>query len=240
MVLSSVARLGGNGVSLTDLAEDTGLSPSTLHRYITVLVETGYLYRAPGTKLLSLGGRAVALGRIEHDPEAAYSKIATALLHLRGATGETSFASQMAGQEVVCIAMERGTNPLHLSVSVGQTIPPIHAASARAVLAFVDPGVAAAAWSMNATTDDGSAEEFIDHLGLIRERGFDICDSEFDRGVFAIAAPVFLAGTGDLFGALTVAGSAERFASTKDRDQAVHLVLTTCLELSARAASSLP
>lgn len=233
-VLSAVARLGGEGVSLSDLARDTGLSPSTLHRYVSVLIETGYIRRT-SSKLLFLGGKSVALGASVYDPDALAVRIRLALGGLRAATGETSFASQLSGTEVVCIAMERGTNPLQLSVRVGQSIPPLHAASARAVLAFAEDSVVAASWSrsFNGEADPDGLRRFFAQLGTIRERGFDISDSEFDKGVWAVAAPILSSVTQELFGALAVAGAAERFGSKAVRDDTVQLVLEAAADVSA-------
>ncbi len=234
-VLSAVARLGGEGVSLSDLAKDTGLSPSTLHRYVSILIEMGYLRRS-ATKLLFVGGLTVALGASVYDADSIAVRIRSALRDLRTATGETSFASQLSGNEVVCIAMERGTNPLQLSVRVGQTIPPVHAASARAVLAFVEESVVEASWSRVDDGDSGPAglRRFFSQLDTIRERGFDICNSEFDRGVWAVAAPVIPTVTEGLLGAVAVAGAAERFGTKAVRDATVQLVVAAAADLSAQ------
>ncbi len=234
-VLSAVAQLGGNGVSLSDLAKETGLSPSTVHRYITVLIEMGYLRRS-STKLLSLGGLSIALGASVYDPDALATRIRSTLESLRAATGETSFVSQLLGTEVLCIAMERGTNPLQLSVRVGQTIPPFHAASARVVLAFAEDSVVEASWERfsSGAADPGGLRRFFAQLETIRERRFDICDSEFDKGVWAVAAPVLSSVTDGMFGAVAVAGAAERFGTEAVRDATLKLVVDAASKLSSQ------
>lgn len=231
-IVSSVARLGADGVSLSDLSDETGLPPSTLHRHVTVLVELGYLRRG-ASKLVSLGARSVALGASIYDPDALAGRTRAALRSLHAATRETSFASQLVGTDVVCVEMVPGAYPLQLSVRVGQTIPPLHAASARAVLAYADQAVAEASWAGSADGGD-RLEEFLDQLHGIRARGYDICDSEFDHGVWAVAAPVISVATGELYGALAVAGAADRFKTSTARTRTIDLVVEAAAALSSQ------
>ncbi|MEE9415694.1 MAG: IclR family transcriptional regulator [Acidimicrobiales bacterium] len=229
VVLAAVASRS-EAISLADLAESTELSLSTVHRYSSALVELGYLRRG-ADKRFTLGARGVALGAGAIDPEAIASRVQQVLQDLRSATGETSFASQLAGYEPICVAMERGTNPLQLSVRVGQTIPPLHAASARAILAFSEEDIVDKAFA-NASGVDAEPLDFKRLLEQIRNRGFDICDSEFDEGVWAVAAPVLSGRTSELFGSITVAGSQVAFASAARRDEVIQLVLAASRSLS--------
>lgn len=228
-ILSAVASRP-EPVSLVELTRLTGLTASTVHRYLATLVDLGYLQRG-ADKRFSLAARGLALGASATDPEAIATRVRDSLRRLRSETGETSFASQLAGHEVVCIAMDRGTKPLHLSVRVGQTIPPLHAASARAVLAFVNESSAAKAFD-SAADGRGSLTDFRDRLRTIRARGYDICDSEFDHGVWAAAAPVRSSQTGELFGAIAVAGPAATLARTEQSRRVVDLVCAEADRLS--------
>lgn len=232
-LLTAVSSAGPEGISISELSNLTGLSPSTIHRYVTEMRDAGYLQRGPNREL-SLAGRALALGAVGRGYNGMQDRLRSALDGLRSATGETSFASQLAGTNVVCIAMEPGTYPLQLSVKVGQTIPPLHAASARAVLAYVDKSIVADCWAqLSGIERDITLTAFHDQLGQIRDRGYDICDSEFDHGVWAVAAPVFLKDSHQLFGALAIAGAAERFNSESTRSETIDLVVDTAKKLAA-------
>jgi len=233
LVLSTVASQPA-AVTITQLAELTGLSVSTVHRYSAALVEAGYLHRN-ADKGFTLAGRGFALATLARAPDGVAVRVRESLRELRLATGETSFASQLAGHDVVCVAMERGTNPLQLSVRVGQTIPPLHAASARVVLAFSDQTVVEKAIAGSSDLSPGSADDFISRLTEIRSRGFDICDSEFDHGVWAVAAPVVPIETGELFGSIAVAGSAVTFSSVDKRTMVIDLVVSAASAASARS-----
>ncbi len=233
LVLSTVASRP-EAITITELAELTGLSVSTVHRYSAALVDIGYL-RRNADKRFSLAGRGIALAAAASDPDAVSTRVRDSLRELRTATGETSFASQLAGHEVVCVAMERGTNPLQLSVRVGQTIPPLRAASARVVLAFTDQDVARNAFAKSSDASTENIDDFIARLAQIRSRGFDICDSEFDYGVWAVAAPVLTRDTGDLFASIAVAGSAAAFSSDERRETVIDLVISAAGVVSARS-----
>jgi len=233
LVLSTVASQPAP-VTITQLADLTGLSVSTVHRYSAALVEVGYLHRN-ADKGFSLAGRGLALAASASGPDAVATRVRDSLRELRLATGETSFASQLAGHDVVCVAMERGTNPLQLSVRVGQTIPPLHAASARVVLAFSDQTVVRNAIARSPDLSPDGVDDFIARLTEIRSRGFDICDSEFDHGVWAVAAPVLPIDSGELFGSIAVAGSAATFSRREKRETVIDLVVSAASSVSARS-----
>ncbi len=228
---------------MSELGAFTGLSPSTLHRHVASLLDTGYLRREEGSKLVELGGRALALGAVGHSEDSVYGRIRAGVSRLRTTLDETSFASQLAGEDIICIAMERGSKPLHLSVSIGQTIPPRRAASARVVLASLPVDQATAIYERAGDGKPCSGlAEFLDHLAQIREQGHDTCDDELDVGVWAVAVPILhsgdyrngvrLAGGTGVVGALAVAGPSKRFRSIEERQEAVILAKRTARGVS--------
>src|SRR5699024_12396807 len=83
--------------------------------------------------------------------------------------------------------------PSRLFVRVGQTMPLNAAASARVLLAWRDPEEVRQVLSRSALLrfmqgTPVSIDEVFSHLQLIRSRGYDICDSELDDSVWAVAA----------------------------------------------------
>lgn len=220
-VLTAVAQLGGRGVGLIELGKETELSPSTLHRHVTSLLDTGYLQRQPGSKALDLGGRALALGAIWLDPASAHARVRSGVAELGEKLGETAFASQLAGDEIVCVGMQRGSNPLHLTVGLGQTIPPERAASARVILANIPREQALAVLDASPSCSDTERDALAERLEDIRDRGYDTCDDELDAGVWAVAAPVCYPDGSGVFGALAIAGPSKRFSTDLERTSAI-------------------
>jgi len=81
-------------------------------------------------------------------------------------------------------------------VQPGQSMPLHAAASARVILAYRDPAMVESLLSTQPRPSFTPAtvreiNQVIDHLDEIRATGYDVCDSELDEGVWAVAAPVY-------------------------------------------------
>lgn len=230
-VLSSVAAQSGP-VTLGELADTTGLSLSTLHRYVHQLIDLGYLRLGP-SKEISVGPRTMALGAAALGSDAMAPLVSSVLGGLSRSTGATSFVGQLVGNEVICTAMERGSNPLHLTVRIGQVIPVRSAASARAILAFTPSEALSSVWEQSGGKPGPELGAFERYLESIRDSGFDICDSELDDGVWAVAAPIRTKASNALYGSVAVAGPLSLFATEASRNLTIKQVIQASIDLSA-------
>ena len=232
-VLSSVAAQSGS-ITLAELSKVTDLSMSTLHRYVHRLIELGHLRSGPG-KELSIGPATMALGAAALSSDSTASLISSVLGELSRGTGATSFVGRLVGNEVICTAMQEGANPLHLTVRIGQVIPVHQAAAARSLLAFASPAAVASVWDHSGGRPGAEFREFQGYLDRVRRDGFDVCDSELDEGVWAVAAPIRNEVTGSLYGSVAVAGPASLFATEESRTETIGRVILAASELSVTA-----
>ncbi|TAM70195.1 MAG: IclR family transcriptional regulator [Microbacteriaceae bacterium] len=234
-VLSCLAE-NPHGLTLQQLHTRLDIPLASIYRIVATLEHENFVARSAATKRYSLGQGARRLGR-GPDYTAHLVPPPAPLLDLAAATNETVFLTQLIDSRVVCVALVESRHHLRLFVRVGQEMPLHAAASARAILAFRDPVLVEALLSSNppgflAKDTLRNAGEVIDHLGAVRERGFDICDNELDDDVWAVSAPVFDA-TGRVEYAVALAAASARMQTPEKRTSAVAEVLSAAQKLSA-------
>jgi IclR family acetate operon transcriptional repressor len=233
MVLRTVAA-ADDGKSLADLSAELHLAPATTHRLLAVLTEEGYLSRdsttrryfaGPGLLDLAVGGRPHRL------PELADQY----LRELGHRFDETVFLTERISDRAVCVSMVESRRPLRLSVYTGHHLPWHAAASARAILAFLDESdiyalLGSQRMTRYTTGTPQTMDDVLEHLEQVRKRGFDVCDDELDDRVWAAAAPVF-DGSGAILGAVTLAAPADRISTLDSRSAVIEAVRRTARQI---------
>lgn len=201
------------GVTFQQLHRELGIPLGSMHRVLGALEAEQFVARSTATKRYSLGPAALSLGYHEQ-----YDTILMAppqeLIDLGRDTGETVFMTRMVDSRVICVSLVESRHPLRLYVRIGQEMPLHAAASARIILAHRDATLVEAiltAQRREAYTPGTMREvnQLIDRLAAARRRGFDVCSSELDDDVWAVAAPVF-DSTGRVEYAVTLAAAAGR------------------------------
>lgn len=205
------AIAGAEGpVSLTGIAQATGMAAPKAHRYLASLIRAGLVARDPDSGHYALGPLAVtvglsALGRL--DPE---RRGRAAVRRLAHDLGETALLAVLANRGATVAAVEPAAQSVFMAVRVGSVLSMARSASGRAFLAFHDdPAVRA-----EAATELAPAE--IDALVAgIRSAGVACVRDTMLAGISAVAAPVF-DHEGRVVQVLTVLGSSTGFDATPD------------------------
>lgn len=225
------------GVSLTDLARETGIPPSTTHRLANALGRDGLVqfdpvskrYR-PGLRLFELGQKA---GQV-------YGFAGTALPVMQRVTGRTQEATLMSvldGLEHLYIHYVDGPLPVSVRSEPGRH-GPLHATSMGKVLIAFSADetredllrrVPLTAAGPNAITDRDALRR---EISLVRGRGYATADEEHHAGLRAVAVPVSRPG-GGVFAALSTAAPAFR-KSLPDLVDLVPVLQEAAAELAAR------
>src|SRR3546814_19890203 len=96
--------------------------------------------------------------------------------------------------QVVCLDMVESTHPLRCSFVKGRSLPLAKGASAKALLAFMNPTRRAAA--LNRLSDENvlspdARNAFEQQLEQIRIQGYATSNSEVDAGIWGISAPIY-------------------------------------------------
>lgn len=199
----------GRPVSLSELAEASGLPMPTVHRLLKFLTGEGYVRQEPD-KRYALGLRLIRLG------QAASRGLGTwATPFLAGLVdrfGETANMAILQGDSVVYVAQVASPQSMRMFTEVGKVVMPHCTGVGKAILTELpDRDVVALLerTGMPARTEHTivTPQEMVRVLGEARKAGYALDDGEQELGVRCIAVPV----TGLPFlAALSVSGPSGR------------------------------
>lgn len=217
------------GVSISELAQRTGLTVSTAHRLARTLTEAGLLYQDPRTERYQLGPALVVLGE-KAARRLGYQHALPLLEELAAATGESINLGIRAGNEVRVVLDVVSRQPLRFNQESGSRVPMHVSAMGKCLLAGaedIEAEIVALGDLVKAThrtiTD---RDQLRAELELVRERGWALNDEERNPGVRAIAAPV-PAPDGGVLGAISIQGPTVRITDDRLPELAALLDKTT-------------
>lgn len=220
-------------LSAAQLAERCQLPLSTVYRLLQTLESRGFVSLAGGGRFqlgASILGMLRVLGR---QIDQGIGGVALPIMEgLAAATGETVILTIVSNEVAVCIQSVESAQALRLSFRRGMINPLWSGASAKVLLAFLDPAAQAAVVEQAAGQRYASGawierEALQAQLAAIRAGGYAFTGDEVDLGVRAVAVPVLKQG-GRLLAGLSIAAPRDRLA-----DELVPAI--TC-QLSAAAA----
>jgi len=223
------------GVTMQTLHRDLDIPLATLHRLLGTLEQADWLERSPTSKRFFLGRAARELDTARR-PSREQAEPPAALTRAADQTGETVFITRLTDDGVVCVSIVEAVHPLRLFVHLGEEVPLHAAASARAILAYqpveeVERLLAASPRAAFTNRTMREVNRILDHLNVIRRRGFDICDNELDDGVWAISAPI-VGIDGRVDAAVTLAAAKHRVLDPTAREHAQGVLLEAAASLS--------
>ncbi|KAA0917867.1 IclR family transcriptional regulator [Dietzia sp. ANT_WB102] len=188
------ATAAGNGLTLSELARETGLAKSTTLRLLAALERNGAVTRI---------GQRYRLGPLVHelDPipaSPAYERIRRVLTpflaHLFEATRATVHLATLHRDEVIYLNKLHGPRPIPSPSRIGGGLPAYCTGVGKAMLAFdEDAAERVALGPMVAWTDTTltSADALAVELAEIRRRRRAVDRAELTPGLYCVAAPVF-------------------------------------------------
>lgn len=184
-------------LSVSEIAELTGLNRSTCYRFCQTLKGIGYLEEVdrrrfrPGLKAISLARAALSSREL---PELALPY----LRELQKTVNEAVNMSLLDGTEVVYVARILSDHLITLRLYVGSRLPAYATSMGRAILAFLPEKEA------DSVLDRSDLRSITEHtltdrrrlkaeLQRIRLRGYAINDQEMAIGLRGVAAPIMSA-----------------------------------------------
>ncbi|RNL86248.1 IclR family transcriptional regulator [Halostreptopolyspora alba] len=228
-LLEIMADAGGE-ISLSQLADSSGLPLPTIHRLIRTLVDNGYVRQLPSRRY-ALGPRLIGLG------ESASRMLGTwarpHLAHLVEELGETANLAMLDGDKVVYVAQVPSPHAMRMFTEVGRRVLPHSAGVGKALLAQLPDNEALSTvrrTGMPAATDRTitTPETFAREMARIRDTGYAIDDGEQEVGVRCLAVPV---QGGPAMMAISISGPEAR-VSWDFVDRAAPLVQRVALSLA--------
>jgi IclR family acetate operon transcriptional repressor len=181
-----------NGLGLSELSTELGLSQGTAHRLLRTLGQRRWV-RQDASRRYVLGSALVRIGTTAGGLLAA---AATSYLHeLVALWGESANLAALEGDHVVYVAQVPSSQRLRTFAEVGHRVPAHSTGVGKVLLAYLPPPEAStilergglAPRTPRTITDIAVMAR---ELELVRRRGYALDDGEEELGVRCIAVPV--------------------------------------------------
>ena len=193
-------------MSLTEIADRTGLARPTARRLLLTLAELGFVRLDEGR--FTLTPKVLTLGMAYVGSLGLWEMAQPHLEALVAQTGESSSMAQLDGSDIVYVARVSVPKIITLRVVIGTRFPALQTSQGKVLLAALDPGALAATLAEPSrsglppvSAPDPKALE--DELRTVRARGWALADEELAPGIRSVAAPV-RDGDGSVRAALNV------------------------------------
>jgi DNA-binding IclR family transcriptional regulator len=241
-VLTLLLTLGNQDgpASVSQLADELGDPPSTVHRLLAVLAEQKLVVQDAETRKYRLGPGVLRLSEAYVRSNGLITVAQRHLNELRARTQESVFLTEFINGDAVCVATAQSPRPLSYFIRIGQRMPYHAAASGRAILAFRSPTeveLLLRAERIDRFTDltPQTLQDALLEVAKTQRQGFAVCDEEMEPGVTAIAAPVLDASETST-ASLAVVAPASRLAGER-RAMIADLVVEAALRISHELGS---
>lgn len=201
--------------ALKQIAQETGLHPSTAHRILSAMAQSGFVERGEGGTY-RLGIRLLELGSLVKSRISLRETAMPAMLKLHAATGESVNLGIRDGDEIVYVERTSSGRSAVRVVHIVGARAPLHT-TATGKLFLVEDGVDRVRDYGRRTGLPGSTPASITEIGAlekeldkVRRHGVAFDLEEVEIGVRCIAAGV-RDDSGELIAGLSVSTPSERF-----------------------------
>lgn len=205
---------GADGMTLTVLAQASGLAASTVHRLLATLAAHGFAEVDEQEQTWMIGVEAFRVGQAFHRRFKVATMGRPVMRELMEATGETANIGIFEGGDVVFISQVESHEPIRAFFRAGERRHAHASGIGKALLAEMprerverlvrDKGLPR---FTDATITE--IERLFADLEAIRRRGWSLDDEERSRGMRCIAAPVF-DENGEAIAGLSISGPSGR------------------------------
>jgi DNA-binding IclR family transcriptional regulator len=186
---------GGGALSLSAIAQASGMQPSKVHRYLVSLGRVGLTSQDPASGLYDFGA---SLRRLGAEALRRTNEVAVAGGHaakLRDRTGHSVNLAVWGDRGPIIVSWAYGTRPLPLTVRVGATLPLLASSVGQVFLAHLPESLTGEVLGEELRSNEGgwTGERLAAVRNEIRERGHVVTHSGVIPGIISVAAPVFAA-----------------------------------------------
>lgn len=219
MTLRVVAAKGPSGAKLADVAEATGLSRSTAHRFLGALVQVGLLEQDESSATYFLGMELAHFGAIAGNRFGLRDIAHASLSRLTERTADTIYMSIRRDYESICIERFEGDYPIKtLTLDVGDRRPLGVGAGSLALLAFQSDEFVSRAIAVNAADVKAkwgfSTSDLFEFVEETRRKGFALNPGRVAPGMTALGVPI-RGGNGDAVAAIGVGAISSRMTQER-------------------------
>jgi len=229
-------------LTLTQVAEITGLNRAAARRFLLTLVDLGYMRSED--RRFSLSPKVLELGFAYLSglslPQLALPLMEDLVAHVH----ESSSISVLDGEDIVYVVRVPTTRIMSVTISIGTRFPAFCTSMGRVLLAAKSPAqlddylrtVNLGPRTTRTVRDAGALRTILERVA---EEGFALVEQELEDGLISIAVPIRNA-SGVVIAAINVSANASRVrATTMRRDVLPALARTAArIELAVRAVNS--
>lgn len=224
------ALAAGGELGVTELANRTGLVPSTAHRLLHTLAKRGYVSQSSESGRYLLGYKVVEVASgLEHRLERLRVVARPHLERIQRTTGETVNLVVLDADRVVYVDQVEGSRSVRMFTTVGTSVPAHTTGSGKAIIAAGPPDAVTALYAGREPLERLTAHTLVtiealeDDFVRIRRRGYAVDNEEHEEGVACVATAVF-DHTGRPCAAISVSGPTARILHAKAADLGALLV----------------
>lgn len=215
-------------LSLTDLAEMTGIPKSSCHAIVGTLTARGYLYSLTRPRALYPTRRFFDLARSIHEKDPFVERVMPMLERLRDASRETVILGKRQGEAVIYLQVVESPHPIRYSARPGEFKPLHSSAIGKALLGSLKEAELRAQLAGRALPSITGAtlteeEALLADILESRRRGYFLTRGENVPDVWAVSA--FLSVNSETL-AVAVAGPRHRMEGNVTEH--AQLLLATC------------
>ena len=182
------------GIGLTKIAKSLSLSSPSVHRFMSILMEEGWVDQNQHKKYF-LTFKITSLGEKYLRKQEIREIAHPFLLKLRDQVGETIHLGVLQGNLIVYLDKIDSKQTIQLASHVGSSVPCHCTALGKIILAFSDEEkvksiLSTVEWIKYTENTIDNIDDFVKELFLTKERGYSIDNVEWERGIRCFAAPI--------------------------------------------------
>jgi len=190
-----IAKRNERGVTLSQIARQSGINVATVHRILSALTQEGLITRDPVSKLYHLDFGLFLLGDAAHQ-YSIRNQFRTLLEHIARESGDTVFLLIRSGNDVLCIDRVEGKFPIRtILVDIGARRPLGIGAGSLALIAFLPDDQFETFLSANSTRylkyKNLTPKDIRNLAAISRKKGYVVSKGLFHDGVTSIGIPMF-------------------------------------------------
>ncbi len=193
-VLRILAAGRDAGLPLPDVVKATGLSRSTVHRLIHVLIEEGIVEKRHKTKRYAIGHQVLELALARPSRSSLVVAAEPYLSDIAQDIGDTTFLTVRTGVDALCVMRVIGTYPVQVfSIEVGARRPLGVSTAGVAMLAGLPPSEAHEIIINNANRFDAyrtNPTSVLEQVAAARRTGYSVHHSGIVPGTKAISVAI--------------------------------------------------
>ena len=214
-ILEGLAQ-GPKGAGVSELAEMTQLSKSSVYRILMALVQRQYVVKDDHAKVYQLGFRPLSLASAVLDSLEIKHIARSELRHISDATGETVHLMCLDGMEAVYVDKIETPNPIGLKSQIGKRLPLYCTSGGKALLAhnseqFIQHYMGSTQLIQCTPKTLTTPQALMEELERIRRQGYALDDEEHHINITCIAVPI-LNHRQEIQASISIAAPSYRFS----------------------------